>query len=795
MEYYANRDNLKGTISSWFWATAPAGATVTATSDDRFTLYPLRNTETGLVDTITATTSTPNQAGSGYVPASASGQTVSGARTKYFYTSENDGSSGYFRASGFTNVESFDTSVHFLTVAGNAHSGRVCEWLGEMGYALNIITGAEWLSVSVDSAGASYTVQENATGAQRVAEAEFLAYSGQSMAVRITQAANDGNAVKTFSEWRPATAPANATASGAKLLSPASWNRYQSGYVAYRYGYELSWEQEEFEIVETRDAAGTLLSRTETATGNTRQASQAVTASDSQHYAGAADKNISGDVLLLYPARLPGQTLSLPLTSDGGGSGGGGSGGNGGGSGGNGGSTGGGGGNSSTGGGEGDDGTGDGGGGDGDSGEGGDGTGGNGGSTGTLPENRVSISFPAAGGFHAITLPDSEGDRVTYESASVDWLAFGNGGISASANPEKEARTGTLTLLHESRVNGVWTARSKTIYEATQSGIFHIVPETLTFPPQGGEATIEFKNGACDEISPLFGDLGFAQLGKDGSVNVFFYPHCPHTDAQLLTHTQEITYTATDGQTAKLALNVEPVTRRETSFSLSARSLPATGGQLTATALYPENESALLLLSELPGWLQLRRTDEAPGCTQWHFDAEATAGINEQQAVFTCLFFALACDHDSAASATFILGNGEGDGSGNEGGNEDGEESPTVPAGETLALAATPESFTHTGGAVTLTATFSDGVPVESICLLIPEEARERITVHGETVSGNTKTWTLLLAENQDRQAQAFRLAVYAGTLAASVQIRQGEKPKRIPAFFREKHFLTFGIF
>ncbi|MBQ7331980.1 MAG: hypothetical protein IJW39_01880, partial [Opitutales bacterium] len=307
MQYYADQTTRTGTIHSWFYATAPAGTEISLEADDHFTIYPLRDTETGLPATIAASTpdSTPPSHAQ-YVPARGSGLVIKdSAPTKYFYTLKNEGMIGYFKASGFTSVESFDTDTHFLTVDGNAHGGRVCEWIGEMGYAVNTDTVPAWLTLSLNSSGASYTAEENATGAERVADVEFMAYSGQSMTVQIRQRVKTEQPVTVTqrTEWRPETPPAGTPPQNFKLVSYSPDPLYTrfSGYVSFRYTFEREWTQAEYRITEYKLPDGTAAKPAEeTPTGNTKQVSQTFIASGAQHKAGATDPNISGNGLNLY---------------------------------------------------------------------------------------------------------------------------------------------------------------------------------------------------------------------------------------------------------------------------------------------------------------------------------------------------------------------------------------------------------------------------------------------------------------------------------------------------------------
>ena len=519
MTYSANRDNRKGNISSWFWATAPAGTSITVEADDHFTFYPLRDAETGLPATLSASTTTPGKPPAQYVPAEATGSVISNSRTKYFYSAANDDGPGYFSASGFVEVENFDTSEHFLAVNASAHSGRVCEWLGEMGYAVNTATVPAWLTLSLDTAGASYTVAANTTGAERVADVEFLAYSGQSMAVQIRQLAT-ATPTRSRTEWRPATPPAGTPQVNYKLISysPNPLHAGYSGYVSFRYSYEKIWTQEEFLIVEKLSADGkTVLSSTATKTATPpRQTKQTFYASGSQHKAGATDPNIGGNALSLYSAN-GNYVGSAPLTS----SGGGGSGGSGG-SGGNGGS--------------------------GGSGGSGTGTGGAGTGTGGIPTSPgvtippegdgfspgaggsqnadthvltirpTQAAVPAAAGSACVqlavdgelnTLNWSEDVKLESIKVSASWLSATN--LIPDVNPHAHVpeyayreiiwqensntfeRSGVATFTLNTGATATFTIRQAAgVFDEAKS--FWLAPGKLTFPAKGGALAVKLHN-------------------------------------------------------------------------------------------------------------------------------------------------------------------------------------------------------------------------------------------------------------------------------------------------------------
>lgn len=334
MPYYASRTNKTGTISSWFYATPTPGAPgLSVRADDAFTLYPVRDADTGLIKTLSGTTPTPNAGGAAYEPATGAGGFVNAARRKYFFTLENFGGAGYLSVEGL-DPEPFDTSEHFLTISGAAHGGELCKWIGQEGYAATADTVPAWLAVSCSTAGAGYTAQRNATGALREADVEFLAYSGQSMAVHIVQLpeGDAGTTQRSRTEWTPATPPPGAaTQTNFTLVSfkPNPLYVHASGYVAFTYSYDEAWTQAEQLVVETVAADGvTVLSTTTTPTGATRTASRTVVANASQYKAGKTDPNIGAGGLALYST---GGTLVgyAPLTGSAG-SGGGGGGGSGG---------------------------------------------------------------------------------------------------------------------------------------------------------------------------------------------------------------------------------------------------------------------------------------------------------------------------------------------------------------------------------------------------------------------------------------------------------------------------------
>ena len=320
MPYYASRTNKTGKISSWFYATPTLGATeISVRADDAFSLYPVRDADTGLIKTLSGATSTPTARPDDYEPAEGAGGFVDAARRKFFFTLENFGGAGYLSVEGL-DPEPFDTSEHFLTISGAAHSGDVCAWIGQEGYAATADTVPAWLAVSCSTAGASYTAQRNATGAMRTADVEFLAYSGQSMAVHIVQLpeGDAGTTQRSRTEWTPATPPPGAASqTNFTLISfkPNPLYVHASCYVAFTYSYDESWTQAEQLVVETVAADGvTVLSTTTTATGATRTVSRTVVANASQYKAGKTDANISAGGLALYAT---GGTLVgyAPLTS------------------------------------------------------------------------------------------------------------------------------------------------------------------------------------------------------------------------------------------------------------------------------------------------------------------------------------------------------------------------------------------------------------------------------------------------------------------------------------------------
>lgn len=775
MTYHADQTNKPGTIQSWFYATAPAGTEISLEADDHFTFYPLRNPETGLPATISGSTPTPGAPSATFTPANAAGTVISGSRTKYFYTLRNEGAAGYFKASGFTDVERFDTSAHFLTVRGNAHGGRVCEWLGEMGYAVNADTVPAWLTLSLDTSGASYTAEENATGAERVADVEFMAYSGQSMAVQIRQLAKTEQSITITqrTEWRPAAPPAGTPAQNFKLVSysPDPLYTNHSGYVSFRYTFDREWTQAEYRITEYKLPDGTAAKPAEeTPTGNTKQVSQTFTESNSQHKAGATDPNISGAGLNLY-SRSGNLVGAATLTSTGGGGGGGG-GGTGGGGGGTGGGT---------------------GGGVPDPGE--PETPPTPPTPGEIPENTVAIEFSALGGVHALTLPASQADRTVFESASADWLSYGVAGISCAPHTEKDARTGTVSFRRESLVDGVWTTRSRTVYTVTQRGIFYVEPEALTFPPQGGEAVVEFKNETPVLISPANGEFLYGKFDLSGNAKVYFYPVCVHAGTTPAAVSFDVTYTAEDGQqTAPLTVTVNPPTRTERSLTVTPSPVPASGGTVTVTALYPENETCGLSIGGVAGFLTKTGKTETPGSTVWTFEAAENIWNTAQEASLTVLFFSPVCDHDGAETATVTLLSGDetpGEGE-DSGGDDGGSDRIPVSPGDTpapvLSLTCSSTRLSSDAGTFTLTAVFNDAVNADSVRLFLPEEAGTRLSVRGEPVTdGNTKTWTLAIAANREAHAREYTLAVFTETLAASVKITQADFPRRAAAFYRNK--------
>ena len=87
MPYTASRTNKVGTISSWFYATpTPGAAGITVRADDAFSLYPVRDADTGLIKTLSGATSTPNAGAANYEPAEGAGGFVGSARRRYTFS-------------------------------------------------------------------------------------------------------------------------------------------------------------------------------------------------------------------------------------------------------------------------------------------------------------------------------------------------------------------------------------------------------------------------------------------------------------------------------------------------------------------------------------------------------------------------------------------------------------------------------------------------------------------------------------------------------------------------------------
>ena len=292
-------------------------------------------------------------------------------------------------------------------------------------------------------------------------------------------------------------------------------------------------------------------------------------------------------------------------------------------------------------------------------------------------------------------------------------------------------------------------------------------------------------------ISPANGEFLYGKFDLSGNAKVYFYPVCVHAGTPPSAVSFDVTYTAEDGQqTAPLSVTVNPPTRTQRSLTVTPSPVPATGGTVTVTALYPENETCGLSSGGVVGFLTKTGKTETPGSTVWTFEAAENIWNTAQTAELTVLFFAPACDHDGAETATVTLladgdeppGEGEDSGAGGSSGG-----SAAGPAPE-LSLSCSSTRLSSDAGTFTLTAVFNTAVVAASVRLFLPEEAENRLFVRGEPVTdGNTKTWTLSIAANREAHAREYTLAVFTETLAASVKITQADFPRRAAAFYRDK--------
>lgn len=452
-------------------------------------------------------------------------------------------------------------------------------------------------------------------------------------------------------------------------------------------------------------------------------------------------------------------------------------------------------------------------------------TGGGGSETtpGELPETQIILSFPATGGQHALgATVASTSEREVFEHAS-EWLSCAFRIITCEAHTEKTSRTGTVSIRRESLVSRVengrtiseWQAKSRTIYNVTQRGIFYLSPETLTFPPQGGSASVEFKNEKPVSITPRNGDFLWGKFTTGGQAQVYRYPLCVHGGATPQKLPESITYTTADGQTATLSVEINPPTRTQRTFTVSPKLFAPPPGKLTATALYPETDSVRLGSLAAAAFLKQTGKTESPGQTVWTFDVAHPGHLSaswKQGISITALFIAHSCEHDTAITEQITLQDnwsdepGGGDGNDNGGGEPtdpgdgnggEGNGGETPPAAGTLSLIAEPELLSCVGGELKLTASFNEAVSPEAIELFIPEEAREWISVteRGKE-NASSLTWTLNVAANTTGTPRKAKLSAYTATLAVSAQITQAESPGRsAAAFYRNKRLWKPTVF
>ncbi|MBE6401087.1 MAG: hypothetical protein E7037_03520, partial [Verrucomicrobia bacterium] len=448
----------------------------------------------------------------------------------------------------------------------------------------------------------------------------------------------------------------------------------------------------------------------------------------------------------------------------------------------------------------------------GSSGSSGTGTGGAGtgtGGAGTLPETVQELEFSALGGSVPLRVNHSQTDRDIIEGANAEWIAVSDEffGAEIKRNTEKTPRTGTLKIRHETLVyygeRSEWVAASRTIYNITQRGIFYVEPETLQIPCEGGEASVEFKNGV-----PVGVDKGFAEsAGTDGKILVPANPICVFCDGAQV-YAFDIIWTAESTETFTQRVEIAAPGTTARTLTVSPEETATSGGNVTVAASHPENETcdlsagsayaaSLVSLTKNAGKTEaVYSLPPAPANTRITFLALFTAAANCRNAHTGILSKSVVFRGEESGGEDTGTGGGENSGTegnsgeaGDSGENPgDGDEPETPPPGEELSLTGDRSRFTCEASRLTLTATATAGIDLSAAQLFIPDDASEWITVIGTPVTdGNTKAWTLLITANFTERERAAALAVYAGTLAAAFRISQKYFPRRAAAFYRNK--------